>query len=145
MITSRLEVANLLNRIFVVQTSKYNLIYNMNTFTWFKWLLFCTMKWDKMLLDYMVRFTCHFVILNIQAFIMDDLIVCMSLNFEYSIVANKREIFKLERNTFYKKCRTQPPWKRRSVRVSDLTLGETTISSWLCAKGTTLAPINTEL
>ena len=84
MITSRPEVANLLNRIFAVQTSKYNLTYNMNIFTWFEWLLF--ELWSE---------NCWNICHDLQAFIMNDLLVCVSFKYQYSLFANKRIIFKL--------------------------------------------------
>ena len=40
--------------------------------------------------------------MNIQAFFMDDLIVCMSLYFEYSIVANKDKFLSLKEIRFIK-------------------------------------------
>ena len=40
--------------------------------------------------------------MNIQAFIMDDLIVCMSFKFEYSIVANKEKFLSLKEIRFTK-------------------------------------------
>ena len=38
--------------------------------------------------------------MNIQTFIMDDLIVCMSFKFEYSIVANKEKFLSLKEICF---------------------------------------------
>ena len=40
--------------------------------------------------------------MDIQAFIMDNLIVCMSFKYQMLTVCKQRRIFKLERNTFYK-------------------------------------------
>ena len=72
---------------------------------------------------------------------MDDLLVCMSFKYQYSLFANKRIIFKLEEVIY--ECRTRPPRKKgksstkeKNSKNGKVTLGETAISPWLHATGT---------
>ena len=119
-----------------MQTSKYNITYNMNIFTWFERLLFGL--WSE---------NCWNICHDLQAFIMNELLVCMSFKYQYSLFANKRIIFKLEEIIY--KCRTRPPRKRgksstkeKNCKNRKSTLGETAISPWLRVTGTYIGAHN---